>query len=163
MTTRDELVVALAGRYARGSRVERGRMLDEFAALTGHHRKHAMRLLRAGLERGGSGPRPERRMYDQATRAALIVIWEASTTRKCSQRPVRANIAGSSVRLPVRQSTCPAFHGDLGTGGHKSFHAAGHSELFRVVTPPSCASPRLAHYARNEDPKQDSSVRFYPL
>ncbi len=34
MTTRDELVVALAGRYARGSRVERGRMLDEFAALT---------------------------------------------------------------------------------------------------------------------------------
>jgi len=41
MTTRDELVMALAGRYARGSRVERGRMLDEFAALTGHHRKHA--------------------------------------------------------------------------------------------------------------------------
>ena len=51
MTTRDELVMALAGRYAAGSRVERGRMLDEFAALTGHHRKHAMRLLRAGLER----------------------------------------------------------------------------------------------------------------
>ncbi len=33
MTTRDELVVALAGRYALGSREERGRMLDEFAAL----------------------------------------------------------------------------------------------------------------------------------
>jgi len=85
MTTRDELVMALAGRYARGSRVERGRMLDEFAALTGHHRKHAMRLLRAGLERGGSGSRPERRMYDQATRAALIVIWEASD-RICGKR-----------------------------------------------------------------------------
>jgi hypothetical protein len=38
MTTRDELVVALAGRYALGSRTDRGRMLDEFAALTGHHR-----------------------------------------------------------------------------------------------------------------------------
>jgi len=49
MTTRDELVVALAGRYAVGSRADRGRMLDEFAALTGHHRKHAMRLLRAGV------------------------------------------------------------------------------------------------------------------
>jgi len=85
MTTRDELVMALAGRYARGSRVERGRMLDEFAALTGHHRKHAMRLLRAGLERGGSGPRPERRMYDQAVCAALIVIWEASD-RICGKR-----------------------------------------------------------------------------
>ncbi len=66
MTTRDELVVALAGRYALGSRTDRGRMLDEFAALTGHHRKHAMRLLRAGVPSGRSGPRPERRVYDQA-------------------------------------------------------------------------------------------------
>ncbi len=85
MTTRDELVVALAGRYALGSRVERGRMLDEFAALTSHHRKHAMRLLRAGVSGRGSGLRPERRMYDQATRAALIVIWEASD-RICGKR-----------------------------------------------------------------------------
>ncbi len=85
MTIRDELVMALSGRYVAGSRVERGRMLDEFAALTGHHRKHAMRLLRAGLERGGSGLRSERRMYDQATRAALIVIWEA-LDRVCGKR-----------------------------------------------------------------------------
>ncbi len=74
MTTRDELVVALAGRYALGSRADRGRMLDEFAALTGHHRKHAMRLLRAGVSSGRSSPRPDRRMYDQATREALIVV-----------------------------------------------------------------------------------------
>ncbi len=76
MTPRDELVMALAGRYALGSRPERGRMLDEFAALTGHHRKHAIRLLRAGVSGRGSGPRPQRRMYDQAVRTALIVIWE---------------------------------------------------------------------------------------
>jgi hypothetical protein len=85
MTTRDELVVALAGRYALGSRADRGRMLDEFAALTGHHRKHAMRLLRAGVSSGRSSPRPERRMYDQATREALIVVWEASD-RICGKR-----------------------------------------------------------------------------
>ena len=85
MTTRDELVVALAGRYALGSREERVRMLDEFAALTGHHRKHVMRLLRAGVSGRGSGLRPERRMYDQAVRAALIVIWEASD-RVCGKR-----------------------------------------------------------------------------
>ena len=52
-------------------------MLDEFAALTGHHRKHAMRLLRAGVSKERSGPRPDRRVYDQATREALIVVWEA--------------------------------------------------------------------------------------
>ena len=59
MATRDELVVALAGRYAASSRKERGRILDEFAAVSGLHRKHAMRLLRAGQpgRRSGRGRR----------------------------------------------------------------------------------------------------------
>jgi hypothetical protein len=56
MATRDELVVALAGRYASSSRKHRGRILDEFVAVSGFHRKHAMRLLRAG--RSGLGGRP---------------------------------------------------------------------------------------------------------
>ena len=85
MTTRDELVTALAGRYALGGRADRGRMLDEFAALTGRHRKHAMRLLRAGASGGHAHPRPERRLYDQATREALLVVWEASD-RICGKR-----------------------------------------------------------------------------
>lgn len=85
MATRDELVVTVAGRYALGNRVERGLILDEFAAVTGHHRKHAMRLLRAGLQSRGSGPRPSRRVYDDAMREALIVTWEASD-RVCGKR-----------------------------------------------------------------------------
>jgi len=60
-------------------------MLDEFSALTGHHRKHAMRLLRAGASSGRSNPRQERRIYDQATREALIILWEASD-RVCGKR-----------------------------------------------------------------------------
>ena len=48
MAARDELVAAIAGRYAQADRTERGRILDEFTAVTGFHRKHAMRLLRAG-------------------------------------------------------------------------------------------------------------------
>jgi hypothetical protein len=85
MATRDELVVALAGRYAASNRMERGRILDEFAALSGLHRKHAMRLLRAGQPRRRSGPRAERRLYSEAVREALIVIWEASD-RVCGKR-----------------------------------------------------------------------------
>src|SRR5580692_10831014 len=42
-------------------RAERGRILDEFAAVTGFHRKHAMRLLRAGQVTRRCGPRPGRR------------------------------------------------------------------------------------------------------
>ena len=73
MAARDELVVAIAGRYAQGDRAERGRILDEFAAVTGFHRKHAMRLLRAGQVTPPCGPRPGRRVYDEAVRESLIV------------------------------------------------------------------------------------------
>jgi hypothetical protein len=78
MATRDELVVAIAGRYGRGDRAERGRILDEFTAVTGFHRKHAIRLLRAGQRNRRCGPRPGRRVYDDAVREALIVVWEVS-------------------------------------------------------------------------------------
>src|SRR5229473_6318718 len=85
MAARDELVAAIAGRYSQADRMERGRILDEFTAVTGFHRKHAMRLLRAGQPSRRSGPRPKRRVYDDATREALIVIWEASD-RICGKR-----------------------------------------------------------------------------
>src|SRR5438445_13845240 len=77
MAVRDELVAAISGRYSQADRTERGRILDEFTAITGFHRKHAMRLLRAGQPNRCSGPRPGRRAYHDATREALIVIWEA--------------------------------------------------------------------------------------
>src|SRR5262252_9038740 len=86
MAARDELVAAIARRYAQGDRAERGRILDEFAAVTGFHRKHAMRLLRAGQVTRSCGPRPNRRVYDEAVREALIVVWEASD-RICGKRP----------------------------------------------------------------------------
>jgi hypothetical protein len=92
MATRDELVAAIAGRYAQGNRAERGRILDEFAAVTGLHRKHAMRLLRAGRVTRSYGPRRERRVYDGAVREALIVVWEASD-RICGRQLVRLSVA----------------------------------------------------------------------
>src|ERR1700745_780174 len=85
MAARDELVAAVADRYARVDRGERGRILDEFTAATGFHRKHAMRLLRAGQVNRRCGPRPGRRVYDDAVREALIVVWEASD-RICGKR-----------------------------------------------------------------------------
>jgi hypothetical protein len=85
MATRDELVGAVSERYGQASRVERGRILDEFAAVTGLHRKHAMRLLRGGTPSRQFGPRPGRRVYDVAVRKALVVVWEASD-RVCGKR-----------------------------------------------------------------------------
>ena len=54
-------------------------------AATGYHRKHAMRMLRAGPSSTRSAPRPSRRIYGAAEREALIVLWEASD-RVCGKR-----------------------------------------------------------------------------
>ena len=78
MTARDELVAAIAGRYAQGD--ERGRILDEFAAVTGFHRKHAMRLLRAGQvnRRAGSAETLSRMMIRTPTVPFFAFLFEDS-------------------------------------------------------------------------------------
>ena len=78
MATRDELLMALAARYRGSGRADKTRILDEFASVTGYHRKHAMRLLRAGPPGQAPAARPERRVYNAALREALSVLWEAS-------------------------------------------------------------------------------------
>ena len=85
MAVRDELVVAIAERYGGSLRWEKARILDEFVAVSGYHRKHAMRLLREGRTGKRSDPRPARRVYDEAVREALVVLWEASD-RICGKR-----------------------------------------------------------------------------
>lgn len=85
MATRDELVVVAGERYRRSVRRERGRILDEFTALTGFHRKHAMRLLRSSARSDRNGARPERRIYGEAMRETLIILWETSD-RVCGKR-----------------------------------------------------------------------------
>lgn len=85
MATRDELVAAIVERYGRSNRAERGQILNEFVAVTGFHRKHAARLLGGGLHGRRIGPRSARRVYDDAVREALIVLWEASD-RICGKR-----------------------------------------------------------------------------
>ena len=59
MAVRDELVVAIAERYGGSLRWEKARILDEFVAVSGYHRKHAMRLLVKGeLASGPTRGRP---------------------------------------------------------------------------------------------------------
>ena len=85
MGTRDELLEAVAARYRAATRAEKGRILTEFAEISGYHRKHAERLLRRNHIVDRSRPRPERRVYDDAVREALVVLWEAGD-RICGKR-----------------------------------------------------------------------------
>ncbi len=82
--TRRELLKVLRVRYRDAVRAEKGRILDEFTKVTGYHRKHALRLLNQA-EEGRVAPRPVRRVYDEAVREALVVLWEVSD-RVCSKR-----------------------------------------------------------------------------
>ena len=85
MAARAELMTAAGRRYAEANRQERGRILDELTSLTGVHRKHAARLLRGGGSGKRRDTRPQRRIYDDAVRETLVVIWEASD-RVCGKR-----------------------------------------------------------------------------
>jgi hypothetical protein len=88
VATRRELMEAVARRYQAGTRAEKQQILDELIKVTGFHRKHAVRA----LKRCGASNRDHRlvigrrvRLYDEAVRNALTILWEASD-RLCGKR-----------------------------------------------------------------------------
>ncbi len=84
MATRRELKSSIRERYqAAASGLERRRVLTEFVRVTGYHRKHALRVL--NQRPVGPGPRARGRIYDEAVRQALTILWEASD-RICGKR-----------------------------------------------------------------------------
>jgi hypothetical protein len=83
--TRTELLAALRQRYQQAPKSEKTKVLDEFVAVAGCHRKHAIRLLTAPGSAAPATPAVARRTYDEAVRQALIVLWEAAD-RICGKR-----------------------------------------------------------------------------
>ena len=78
-----EYAAAVRDRYRSGSRVEKGKILDEFVRVTGYHRKAAVRVLLNPPKRSrGHRGRPAR--Y-RGVLEPLKAIWEASD-RLCSKR-----------------------------------------------------------------------------
>ena len=80
---RQELVTAVAERYQRSTAAEKGWILDEFVALTGYHRKHAIRVLHGNSATPAA--RGRRCVYGEAVTEGLVVLWEASD-RVCGKR-----------------------------------------------------------------------------
>lgn len=81
----DELIGAVRDRYREASKLQKKRILDEFVAISGYHRKHAIRLLRTDVQWDPRIITGGRRIYDEAVREALVVLWEAAD-RICSKR-----------------------------------------------------------------------------
>ena len=85
MGARREVVSAVAERYRSAGQREKGRILDELTAVTGWHRKHAVRALRTKPPTQAAETVPRKQRYDAAIRDAVTALWEASD-RVCGKR-----------------------------------------------------------------------------
>ena len=96
---KQELLATIRDRYRESYKKEKSRILDEFIAVTGHHRRHAIKLL-GQLGDGEDAPRPARgrRIYDAAVREAVIVIREAADRKRHPKREDSTTRPGSRHR-----------------------------------------------------------------
>ena len=88
--TRAELARAVRNRYTAADTKTKRRILDEFIAATGYHEKSAIRVLNNAPTAKVTQSRRRSCLYDEAARAALIVLWEASD-RVCGKRLKRCS------------------------------------------------------------------------
>lgn len=76
---------AIRPHYRRAKRVEKSRILDEFVATTGYHRKYAIRLLNHGVKQQRRRRRGRPKTCTSEVTSALINVWEIYD-RICSKR-----------------------------------------------------------------------------
>ena len=84
-TVRAELAAAIRLRYWLATGKQKRKILDEFVASTGYHKKSAIRVLNGHPVAKRRQRRNRPSLYDEAARGALIVLWEASD-RVCGKR-----------------------------------------------------------------------------
>src|SRR3982074_852764 len=85
MGTRREITAAVVDRYRSAGRMDKGRILDELCAVTGWHRKHAVRALASHVRIPPEARRQRSPTYGATIRDALVALWEASD-RICGKR-----------------------------------------------------------------------------
>ena len=124
----------MRGRYWLAGRRGRGALLDEFCAVTGFHRKAAIRALRRAPAARGPQRRPAAAGHSAEVRAALRTVWEAAD-RPCGKRlaPVLAELAEALER-----------HGRLALDGATRARLVGLSAatIDRWLRPARLAVPR---------------------
>jgi hypothetical protein len=74
-----ELISSLGPRYSEACWDDKRRILDEFTAATGYHRKYAIAVLNhPPEERSNPIRRPRGQRYDAEVQAALVHLWDAA-------------------------------------------------------------------------------------
>ena len=83
--TKREILDALKRRYNKVSKRDKTKIIDEFVAVSGYHRKHAIRLINGQNEEYMEKKVHSKRIYNEAVLESLIVLWEAAD-RICGKR-----------------------------------------------------------------------------
>ena len=120
--TRQDLLQAIRERYRAGTKDEKLRILDEFVAITGYHRKHAIRLFKAGSTA---------RRCEPAVAAPRVRCGGARGTR----RPVGS--LGPGLRQAAQAA---AADSGVGPGAPRAPDAGGDGASARAVR--QCGDPR---------------------
>ena len=151
---KQELLATIRDRYRASSRKDKSLILDEFIAVTGHHRKHGIRLLSQFEDGSGkTGAVKGRRIYDEAVREAVILVWEASD-RICGKRLKAA--------LPHRVESMER-HGrlDLDPEVRGRLLAARAATLDRLLKPVRATVAGRSKRRRRLSPGRDIPVRTF--
>jgi hypothetical protein len=80
-----EMIETIQPRYMRANKAGKEHILDEFVAVTGYHRKYAIRVLKHGPKPKGLKKAGRRKVYQGEVVKALEQIWEIYG-RICSKR-----------------------------------------------------------------------------
>ena len=83
--SKHELTEEIQPRYLKAGRLEKKKILDEFTAATGYHRKYAIKLLKHGLKRKGYKKVGRKKTYQGEVVEILEQIWE-TCGKICSKR-----------------------------------------------------------------------------
>lgn len=84
MQAKHQLTLSVLPLYLRANREAKKRILDEYCANTGYHRKHAIRKLKEyqfthwiRQRKPGKHRRKREKVYDMRVEAALATLWNA--------------------------------------------------------------------------------------
>jgi hypothetical protein len=117
MATRTELIEAIIQRYQSSRRTAKQQILDEFVAVTGYHRKHAIRVLRYRETKPPPTRQASRQVMKQGAHANVMTslydgtvakhgftsVW---TKHRINPLVVRCETCGKTTRGPGEDRLC---------------------------------------------------------